>query len=181
MELHECMGAALCVRGCASIVISYKWQKVFYCCPNRIAFAEDASCDMAEVVGLTTGVVALASLFSTCVDLFDRYELAKDFADDYQLARTKLWVLKDRLTGWGDALNVSDPGSEDEILRRYWPEQRDSVYHSLSSIQILFGNACALAHKYDCLPGNCCSFTHLLPSTNNCSCFTTSTKLGAKS
>ena len=104
---------------------------------------------MAEVAGLATGAIALASLFSTCIDLFNRFELGKNYRHDYELACTKVLLLRTRIIGWGDSLNVQAPGLEDKMLRQHWPEVRDTVTRSLLGINAIFGNASLLADQYN--------------------------------
>lgn len=82
---------------------------------------------MAEASGLVIGAIAMASLFSTCVDLFDRFELGRDHADDYDIACTKMCLLKARFSDWGFSLNLGVPGREHPALRRYWIDEQDVV------------------------------------------------------
>lgn len=103
---------------------------------------------MADVTGLVIGAIALASLFSTCIDLFDRFELGRNYAYDYQLACTKLCLLKTRLSAWGFSLNIGAPGHEHPTLRRHWTEEQEVIGRSLFGIREIFGNAALLAEKY---------------------------------
>ena len=107
---------------------------------------------MAEVPGLIIGAVALASLFSTCIDLFDRFELGRNFIADYQLASTKLSLLKTRLWHWGRALNIEVPGSECSSLREHWYEEKDIVGRSLLGIERLLSDVSLLEEKYKMSP-----------------------------
>ena len=107
---------------------------------------------MADVSGLVIGAVALASLFTTCIELFDYFELGKNYAYDHQLAITKLTLLRARLAGWGLSLNINSPGQENSGLRRSWPDQRDVVGRSLFGIKDIFENASLLVDKYKLTP-----------------------------
>ncbi|KAJ9607533.1 hypothetical protein H2200_007611 [Cladophialophora chaetospira] len=107
---------------------------------------------MAEVSGLVIGAVALASLFNTCVDLFERFELARDYAYDYDLACTKLRLLEVRLTAWGVFLNVEIPGREHPALRQRWTEEKDVIGRSLLGVRDIFQNATELAERYKLTP-----------------------------
>jgi hypothetical protein len=107
---------------------------------------------MAEPVGLALGTIALASLFSTCIELVEYFELGRSFAYDYQLACLKLSLLKSRLDYWGEILKVRDAGHEKEELRVHWLEEQEVITRSLLGIKEIFGNAELLADKYKLLP-----------------------------
>jgi hypothetical protein len=107
---------------------------------------------MADASGLVIGAIAMASLFSTCIDLFDRFELGRNYAYDYDIACTKLYLLKARLEGWGISLNLRAPGREHPALRRHWREEQDVVGRSLFGIKEIFENASLLAEKYKLTP-----------------------------
>lgn len=113
---------------------------------------------MADVTGLVIGVIALASLFSTCIDLFDRFELGRNYASDYQLACTKLCLLRARLSSWGLTLNVGTPGHEHPKLRRHWTEEEEVVGRTLLSIKEIFENAAIMSEKYQLTPARSRAF-----------------------
>ncbi|KAI7343622.1 hypothetical protein KC354_g15548 [Hortaea werneckii] len=73
-----------------------------------------------EVAGLAFGVIALASLFNTCLELFDYLEAGRDFVYDFDLACTKINVLHRRLQNWGSVVRLSNQGSE------HWAFQDDA-------------------------------------------------------
>ena len=50
-----------------------------------------------EPIGLTVGVIALASLFSTCVECFDLLDAGRGFGRDYELLIIQLQLEKTRL------------------------------------------------------------------------------------
>lgn len=104
---------------------------------------------MAEVAGLVLGTVGLAALFQSCIELFDRFELGRNFASDYRLARTKIGLLHARLSRWGGVLCVEAPGYEHPALRQNWQSEQDIIASSLNGIRDLFQNASLLAGKYD--------------------------------
>jgi Prion-inhibition and propagation len=71
-----------------------------------------------EPVGLTFGVVALASLFSTCVDCFGYFKAAQSFEDDFEILLVKLDLEKERLLIWGNhagILKVDNEGRAVEL------------------------------------------------------------------
>ncbi|KAL9109221.1 MAG: hypothetical protein Q9227_006146 [Pyrenula ochraceoflavens] len=107
---------------------------------------------MADVAGLVIGAIALASLFSTCLELLDVFELGRNYGYDYQLACTKLALLKSRLSCWGRALNVQAPGYESPALRDRWPAERDTIGRSLFGIQTLLSDSSVLIDKYKLTP-----------------------------
>ena len=107
---------------------------------------------MAEASGLVIGAIAMASLFSTCIDLFDRFELGRNYAYDYEMACTKMCLLKARLSDWGVSLNLGVPGRECPTLRQHWTEEQDVVGRSLFGIKEIFENASLLAEKYKLIP-----------------------------
>lgn len=64
---------------------------------------------MAEAAGLVLGGIALAGLVSTCVEIVEYLESAKNRARDFGLALTKVKLLDQRLRAWGAALPVGVP------------------------------------------------------------------------
>lgn len=76
---------------------------------------------MAEAVGLALGGIALVSLVSTCVEILEYVESARDLARDFRLALTKVSLIKQRLTDWGTAMSIDEAtGPEDGITRPSW-------------------------------------------------------------
>jgi len=58
---------------------------------------------MAEAAGLVLGGVALVGLISTCVEISEYLESAKNRAGDLKMALTKVNLIKQRLDDWGSA------------------------------------------------------------------------------
>ena len=119
---------------------------------------------MADVTGLVISAVALASLFTTCIELFEYFELGRNYAYDHQLAITKLTLLKVRLAGWGLSLNVKSPGHEDAGLRKSWPNEGDVVGRSLFGIKNIFEDASLLVDKYKLTPRRTRTFKPVPPT-----------------
>jgi hypothetical protein len=100
---------------------------------------------MAEAVGLTMGSVALASLFTTCIDCFEYVQLGRQFGTNYQRSLLKLDIVKLRLSRWADAVNESQQrynvaiGSANEAQK---------VQEILGEIIELFANAEKVSAKY---------------------------------
>jgi hypothetical protein len=59
-----------------------------------------------EVTGLTLSAIALASLFSTCVECFEYYEATRDAAEDLKTLLVQLDLEKTRLLIWGDQVGI---------------------------------------------------------------------------
>ena len=55
---------------------------------------------MAEVAGLTIGVVSLVGVFTSCIDLFSYVSAARSLGEDYRLLNTKLDIEKSLLLLW---------------------------------------------------------------------------------
>jgi Prion-inhibition and propagation len=104
---------------------------------------------MAEVAGLAFGTVALASLFSACVELIEYFELGRSFEYDYDLACLKLSLLKVRLDTCGKTLSIDDESQE---LRQNWSKEQDVIVRSLLGIKNILGNAELLKDKYRLVP-----------------------------
>jgi hypothetical protein len=109
---------------------------------------------MSEVAGLALGAVALVSLFSTCVELMDLFELAREQREDLKLASLKMGLLQMRLTSWGKGMNLdgSDTDHEDHVFEKYWTRDWNAIGHSLTGIHAIFGNASTLSQKYELVP-----------------------------
>jgi hypothetical protein len=105
---------------------------------------------MAEVAGLTIGVVALASLFSTCIECIEYYERRESYEHDYQLACLKLSLLKSRLKALGQDLGIYD--DKDDLKEdgpwHYEPYETTVIHESLRSIAEIFRNAGLLESKH---------------------------------
>ena len=68
-----------------------------------------------EPVSLTIGVVALASLFSTCIECFDYFRAVQVLEEDFELLLVKVDVEKTRLLIWGNAVSVLKPEGEGRV------------------------------------------------------------------
>ncbi len=103
---------------------------------------------MADVAGLMLGTVALASLFNACIELVERFELGRQHAYDYQIACTKVALLKARLSAWGVSVGIDKPGYEHPALRQNWTAEQEVISRSLYAIKEIFENTSLLAEKY---------------------------------
>lgn len=64
---------------------------------------------MAEAAGLVMGGIALVGLISTCVEIAEYLESAKNLAADFKMALTKVNLIKQRLRAWGAAIPLDMP------------------------------------------------------------------------
>lgn len=100
-----------------------------------------------EPISLTIGAVALASLFSLCVQCFDLIEVGRNLGLDYELLIVKLSIEKRRLMIWGEAVGILRPDQDrDQLLDE--PETHQLVERILMNIQKIFHDANALQSKY---------------------------------
>ncbi|KAM0715092.1 hypothetical protein Q7P37_009557 [Cladosporium fusiforme] len=102
---------------------------------------------MAEAAGLAVGAIALASLFTTCIELLDYFELGQRYEDDYDLACTKINLLQARLSTWGQVTQIQEPGREHPSLRD--PSNRIAVSSSLITLRTILSNTDDLRKKYE--------------------------------
>jgi len=105
---------------------------------------------MAEAAGLAVGVIALASLFTSCVELLDYFELGKNYDHDYELSCTKIKVLHGRLNIWGGGAGILSTGGIHPCLCD--PSRRDIVHRSLGSLEHLLSDTESLRKKYALTP-----------------------------
>jgi hypothetical protein len=101
-----------------------------------------------ETTGLVIGTVALASLFTACVECFDYVVVARQQARDFQIAQTKLLLVKARVAAWGVAVRASVPGDELLSLRTQWHACKDTIGQSLDGIRKLLEDSKKLQDRY---------------------------------
>jgi Prion-inhibition and propagation len=109
-----------------------------------------------DVSGFVFSALTVASLFKTCIELFDYFELGKNHVYDHQLAGTKICLLKARLSAWGVSVNLGDPdpapSGGHHTSYQHWTEEQDVIMRGLSSIKDLFEDAAVLSEKYRLVP-----------------------------
>lgn len=101
----------------------------------------------AEAAGLALGVVALASLFNTCVELLDYIESGLNYTYDYELACTKIEILHERLDNWGSVSHIREQGCEHHSLRE--PAKRKAVGRVLFRLSTVLSDTEGLKKKYE--------------------------------
>jgi hypothetical protein len=130
-----------------------------------------------EPISLTIGGVALASLFSTCIECFDYFKAGQALEEDFQLLLVKLDVEKTRLLIWGNAVGVLKPEDEGRVLELNDSQKVDLIERCLESIKFLLSDAEKLQSLYglrsiaDAVKG---SRNLSILSTNSMSVFRTS-------
>ena len=105
---------------------------------------------MAEAAGLVVGGVALASLFSTCVDCFEYVQLGFNFGKPYQKCLLKLNVVQLRLSRWGESVQLTGQGDQSSSPRISTASEADlqSVKSLLGEIVVQFQNAETVSQRY---------------------------------
>lgn len=102
-----------------------------------------------EPISLSIGAIALASLFSTCIQCFDYIDSAKSYGRDFELLTTKLEIQKTRLLMWGQSVGVAFV--DGPIERLWWwdsPLCRPVIQSILECIHVLFEDTHRLTTRY---------------------------------
>jgi hypothetical protein len=101
-----------------------------------------------EPVSLTIGVVALASLFSTCVECFEYFSSAKDLEEDFEILLVKLDLEKTRLLIWGNAVGVLKADGEGRIIELNDAKRVELIGRCLESMKNLLSDTDRLQSVY---------------------------------
>ena len=105
---------------------------------------------MAEAAGLALSGIALVGLFSTCLEISEYLEQFLDWSEDFQLALTKISLMKKRLSHWGTAMSIAGSGEEAEILRERWPAESEVIMDSLLSIRNILDKTTCVCWRHSC-------------------------------
>ncbi len=100
-----------------------------------------------EPISLSISAVALATLFSSCLECFDYFQSAKSFANDLDLLLAKLDCQKERLLTWGDLVGISK-STEEGRHPDLDSSNGEVVHRCLQSIESLFSDADKLRKEY---------------------------------
>ena len=100
-----------------------------------------------EPVSLAIGAVALASLFSTCLECFDYFKAAQSLSSDLEILVNKLDCQKERLLTWGDLIGISKTAEEGRVADLDTPKG-ELVKRCLNSITSLCSDAEKLQKNY---------------------------------
>lgn len=119
---------------------------------------------MAEAAGLVLGGIALASLISTCVEIAEYLENAKNRARDFRLALTKVNLIKQRLRAWAVALPVDTPRDASSNHTTQTTDCGVLIEETLLSIKILLDKTNEMSKRH-CLrsPSHGWDVRYLLP------------------
>ena len=128
---------------------------------GQVFYSYDIDQMPVEPISLSVGVIALAGLFSTCVECFDRIDAAEQFGRDYELLSTQLEVEKTRLLIWGRAVGLL----ETDEARRYRPDSplvQPVIERILSCILLIFTDTEQLTSRYGAIQygHECTKFTY---------------------
>ena len=101
-----------------------------------------------EVAGLVVGTVALASLFSTCVECWDYFDSVRSYGREYELLATKLEVERTRFMIWGDLIGLLN---SDDNGRALAPDSEiivATIERTLNCILAILQDSEALESRY---------------------------------
>ena len=101
-----------------------------------------------EPVSLTIGVVALASLFSTCIECFDYFKAGQALEEDFELLLVKLDVEKTRLLIWGNAVGVLEPEGEGRVADLNNSQKAKVIGRCLDKIKSLLSDTDKFQNVY---------------------------------
>jgi hypothetical protein len=84
----------------------------------------------AESIGV---ILAVAGLFSSCIDAFHYFKAGQCFEEDYEILLVKLDIEKTRLLAWGNSVAILDENQRNDLLDNQ--ETLDVVQRCLKSIE----------------------------------------------
>ncbi|MCJ1473406.1 hypothetical protein MMC13_002057 [Lambiella insularis] len=103
---------------------------------------------MAEAAGLTIGIVALASLFSTCVECWDYIDRGRSHGRDYEILATQLDIEKTRFLLWGQTIGLLDVDGVGRDSTLDSPSVEKTIERCLHNIHKIFTDSDALVNRY---------------------------------
>jgi len=101
-----------------------------------------------EPVSLTIGVVALASLFSTCIECFDYFKAGQHLEEDLQVLLVKLDLEKTRLLIWGNAHGIMKADDEGRAVELSQAPKAELIGKCLERIQSLLSDTVKFQKTY---------------------------------
>jgi len=103
---------------------------------------------MAELVGLTAGIISLAGLFSTCIDALELIKAAEALERDLEILLVKLDIEKARLLSWGNAIGIvrGVDNGRSAILNDQFTEE--TIRSILENIRLLMTDSQKLRDRY---------------------------------
>lgn len=104
---------------------------------------------MAEAAGLAIGGIALASLFSSCVEFLEYFENGRDWLYDFSLALTKVNLMKVRLYKLEYNRRIAETSLEGrDVLQIKLQQENGAISHGLSGITEILEKTTELCRKY---------------------------------
>lgn len=105
-----------------------------------------------EPISLSLGVVALVSLFQTCLEFFELVELGTKFSRDLEILMMKLESQRLIFSIWGHSVGLAGDGANfnDRILG---PDVQRTISGLLNCIRLLFEDTERLKKRYGLAPG----------------------------
>lgn len=101
---------------------------------------------MAEVFGIVSGAVGIASAFSTCIEIFNYVSLGQRFGKDYETCQLRLQLVQLRLSRWGEAVCIyEDPKLGRETATE---EELNAAKETLFHILKLFEDSNIVSKKF---------------------------------
>jgi len=101
-----------------------------------------------EPVSLTIGVVALASLFSTCIECFNYFNAGRRLEEDLEILLVKLDVEKARLLIWGNGVGILKAEDEGRAVELGDPSKTPLIERCLERIKSLLSDTKDLQGTY---------------------------------
>jgi Prion-inhibition and propagation len=104
---------------------------------------------MAEIIGVSASVIALASLFKACVEAFEIYKCVKKQDADLKKLNSKLRIEQCRLLVWGKAIGIPDRSDTNHTMLQDCNFQ-DVIQDTLELILQLLTDSENPSSKYGC-------------------------------
>jgi Prion-inhibition and propagation len=101
-----------------------------------------------EVVGLTASAVALAALFSTCIECFEYFRAGQSLEPDLDTVLAKLDIEKTRLLIWGNHIGILNATTEGRHAALQNEQILGSLRSCLKQIESLLSSTEQLGLKY---------------------------------
>jgi hypothetical protein len=100
---------------------------------------------MAEAIGF---ILAIAGLYSSCIDAFDQIRAARSFGRDYEILSTRFDVRKARFLQWGDGVGLLQELQEGRHPHLDSPSIRPALERVLHCIKMLLTDTEDFKSKY---------------------------------
>lgn len=101
-----------------------------------------------EVTSFVVGVVALASLFSTCVQCFELFKAAGSLEEDFEILLIKLDLEKTRLLIWGNVVGILKAPDEGRAPELEETDKAELIERCLKKIKSLLTDTTNLEDQY---------------------------------